>query len=156
MQFSSKYIYRNVKNVKLIAILNHRTKKLLQQTVITCIALAIALTAFAIYPLFLYIFWNDTKPLLLPIVLPFFHPQSNLGYYINVLLQIGICFFGVFGNYGYEIINSLILNNLWAATDVVQFSLNEFTLNLKGYQFVANRRASDFRNVFCQLQDIDE
>lgn len=155
LQFGSNHIYPNPRNDALARILDHRANALLQQTILICIALAIALSAFAIYPVYVYVF-GDIRPIFLPFILPFFNPQSNSGYFCGLFVQLGISYFGVFGNYGYEISSSVILNNLWAATDVIQFSLNEFTLNLYGYQFDRERRTRNFRNVLRQLQDVDQ
>lgn len=100
-----------------------------------------------------------------PIVLPFLNPNTNAGYYLSLLLQLIACGAGIIGNYGFEICYSIILNNLWAAGDVVQYELNELSLDAIRLNRGATKkpvsgvggdgRRIQFRRVLIQLQDID-
>lgn len=166
----TNHIYAGIKPLGLRKILDARADQLIVHTLAICAALAIALVGYIIYPLYLCVS-EGIKPMPLPIVLPFFNPSTNAGYYLSLLLQVTACGAGITGNYGFEICYSIILNNLWAASDVVQYELNELSLGANtcrlnrgatkepvagvGGADGGNGRRIQFRRVLIQLQDID-
>lgn len=75
-----------------------------------------------------------------------------MGYYINLANQGFIAIVGIIGNFGIEIAFSLISNNLWAASDVIKYNLDELQIG-EGCGESATVRGAKLRNIFVQIQD---
>lgn len=100
--FGGDFIYSNNLRGELSIILNKRANDLIQTTIYLCMTLLISCLAYIIYPLYTLVF--EGKHIMpIPIILPFLDPDSNLGYYPNILNQCMIAISGICGNIGIEI-----------------------------------------------------
>lgn len=86
--------------------------------------------------------------------LPYFDPETDIGYTINVINQTILSHFIVFCNVGHDCTLAMIINSMWAGTDVIKFSINEMVQrqSITGNDADQKRR---FTNVLKQIQDLD-
>lgn len=151
--FGSKYIYQTVKTGKLAKILDKRANQLIRDAALVCLALLVASITFAIYPFYLFI-TEGAYPMPIPVILPFTNLENNTGYALILANQVFIVFAGLTGNFCIEIWFSIIVNNLWAATDVIQYSLDEIAIGVERNETLTIRKFK-LRNVLVQIQDLD-
>lgn len=134
-------------------ILDERADELLKNAMFICLVLSIGSLTYSIYPLYLFVMKGEHLNLI-PIILPFTDPETNRGYYINLANQVIIAATGIIGNYAIEIGFTVMTNNLWAASDVIKYDLNEIVLGIKRGE-TKEVRSAKLRNVFVQIQDVD-
>lgn len=134
-------------------VLDERADELIRKSTIICLALSIGALTYSIYPFYLFVMKGE-HPNLIPIVLPYTDPDTNWGYYINLANQAIIAAAGITGNFAIEIGVLALTNNLWAASDVINYDLNEIVLGFKRGE-TKEVRSAKLRNIFVQIQDVD-
>lgn len=153
IHFGVNYIYSRVRPNAEERILNARAAQLMRNVFLLS---AILVTGFLLYlalPAFQLLFTGE-RITSLPYLLPFTELNTNRGYYINIVNQIWIAHFICISNVGNDCTFAMILNSLWAATDLIKYSLAELSeaLEADGFQF---EHQSRLRNIFVQIQDLN-
>lgn len=153
MFFGHQHIYPAGRTGKLAEILNKRANGLIKNSILVIIVLLISGVLYFIYPLYVF-FVDGVRPTPIPILVPFVDPETSHGYLWGIGNQAIIAAVGFVANMGIEIMVALLVNNLWAASDNIQFSLDELALNVRRGRPVAVRQAQ-LRNILVQIQDLD-
>lgn len=151
--FGTKFLYPNDKKGKLAQILDKRADELMRKTAQICLAFVVASVLFVIYPFYLLIM-EGTRPTPVPIIVPFFDPDTKLGYGLSLVHQFIYAVSGMMGNLCFEIFFSTIINNFWAAADIIQYSLENLPLEVHSVQERINRKRL-ITNILIQIQDVD-
>lgn len=150
--FGRTHIYTNQVDAKLNKILDQRVNQGLRQACLVNLILLAAGLALVAFPIYDFVI-NHEQLRILPVAVPFIDLTSTLQYYLNFFQQIVFALIGVSSTLGLETSYILIINNMWAATDVIKYHLDEISNRLhtkqpKEYQAI-------FRQVLIQVQDID-
>lgn len=153
MFFGSDKLYPPNKKGRRAIILDKRADELIRRSVFICLALGASTLIFTFYPLYLLVTKGEL-PSYMPIILPYTDPETNRGYYINLVNQSVIASVGVIGNFCIEIGISVMVNNVWAASDIIKYELNEIALGVERGESKQTCRAK-LRNLFIQIQDVD-
>lgn len=135
-------------------ILDKRANKLLSSCVAVCGTLVVIMTIHSIFPIYMAMFKGDTF-YAVPIILPFFNPNSTMGYYISLPYQLYLCSIAALGNLGYEVCSFSVLNNAWAAVDLIECSLRDLPLSGGDVASVGGNCRMEFKAIILQLQDFD-
>lgn len=151
--FGSDFIYPHNRKEELAQILDKRADQLIRKTAGICLALGVASVLYVIYPFYLFV-RDGTRPMPVPIIMPFIDPDTDLGYSLCILNQAILSVSGIFGNYCIEILFSLIINNLWAAFDIIDYALETLPIKVHSVQEKINRKRL-IRNILIQIQDVD-
>lgn len=144
-------MYTSHLSEELKKILGKRADSLMVNCVVVCIILIGSSGFFVAYPIFVFFFKNE-RVLPMPLPLPFTTAEEN--FYLNVGHQCFALFIGLLGNYGVEIGIAMVINSLWAASDIIVYNMKQINEKLeKG----VDRAACDmqYRNVLAQFQNLD-
>lgn len=151
--FGGHHIYTTSKTTERDKILDKRTVELLLNIIKITLAITVASISFIVYPIYEH-FYRKKHTTILSFELPFTVPESDTGYSLNLINQLLVCYVGFFGNIGIEMLTCIINNNLYAAIDVVQNTIEDMDLILAKGKF--NLETSlIFRNVLIRIQDLD-
>lgn len=144
------YDYRG-NDAKAIERLNEAAGDLLKVSLTGFVAVIFSSLTYVAYPLYTYLF-EDTRPMLIPIVLPFLEPEEGIGYYLNILNQFAISLTGVMGVIGIEFISSKIVNNVLTGVSMVEHAFDELETKKCDRESDINLK---LRNIAVQVQDLD-
>lgn len=138
-----------------IRICDQSAIKLLKDTAITLGIIVGSMNVYLGFPI--YSFWfNHELQLPIPVLLPFTDDESSLGLLFNFINQLFVCLVGLSGNIGIEIITCILKNNVWAATEAIGYSIDEFSGAIESSEFKLIRMIDlKFRNILVQVQDFD-
>lgn len=152
--FGHLHIYPTERTGKYAQIANKRANDLMQNSLVVIIIILIAGVLYLVYPIYEYIV-DGVRPMPVPIIVPFVDPDTTWGYLWIIGNQLAIATVGFVANMGIEIMVALLVNNLWAASDNIQYALDELALDVRRGRPVAIRQAQ-LRNVLVQVQDLDQ
>lgn len=153
--FGHRHIYPTDRTGKFAQILNKRANDLMKNSILVIIVIIISGFLYFVYPMYVF-FVDGVRPSPIPIIIPFVGSTDSLyGYLWSVGNQSIIVSVGFVANLGIEIMVALLVNNLWAASDNIQFGLDELALNVRRGRPVAMRQAQ-LRNILVQIQDLDQ
>lgn len=133
--------------------LDQRVTELLRNVLIISGLLCSGFIVFESLPLARFILTGQ-RTMVTAVQLPFFNPETNIGYIVNVINQTILSHFIVFCNVGHDCTLAMIINSMWAGADVIKFSIEEMVQrhSITGNDADQKRR---FRNVLMQIQDLD-
>lgn len=151
--FGHDYLYPSEKRSELSMILGNRALELMKKSALSVLALCLASVAYAIYPFYLYLA-EGSHPMPIPIILPFTDPETNTGYYLSLANQGFIMCLGIIGNFAIEIATTLTTNGMWAASDIINYRLNELGIGATRGEAESVRKAK-LRNILIQIQDLE-
>lgn len=142
-------------NPNYIRICDKSTIKLLK-TVLTVICMICFICSYYyIIPIAHYILTKEVH-LPVPILCPFTNLISTNGILINVVNQMFMCFYGLSGMIGIEIIQLMLKNTVWASTLAICHSIDEFSLAIEHSNVSSTITVHYlFRNILIQVQDVD-
>lgn len=87
--------------------------------------------------------------------LPYFEKDSDCEYTLNMILQAIMAFYLVVGDLAIEMASCAINNAIVLMPDLIQYSLNEFQMELKTNESAHAKSVAQLRNVFLQIQDFN-
>lgn len=151
--FGEKFIYAYQGNNKRVTkILNEGAWQLLWMSLTIFAAIIFSCLTFVSYPLYTY-FFENARPMLIPVIFPYFDPETGAGYYLNVLNQLAISFIGMTGVIGIEFISSKIVNNVLIGVSIIEHALGDIADDFSTGQ--RSKGVSKMRNIVLQIQDLD-
>lgn len=153
MFFGHDYIYPNDKKGKLGKMLDKRADELIKSAIFVLAILLFAALIYILYPMYTVVA-EGARPFPVPVFFPFLDPETKIGYYLNILNQAIMSVITLCGNLAIEVCVTLLVNNLWAAADVIQHHLDEVQVGIKSGESNAVRNAR-IRNILVQIQDLD-
>lgn len=151
--FGDAIYSEDIVSKELKAILGKRATELMLSAGGVCLVLVVSSIITVLYLLYTFIFEGD-RPLPIPVELPYTDVYEGYGYLINMAHQAILLYIGIMGNYTIEIGMAIFLNNLWAAADVIIYSIKKIddSFNDGTSSYI---RDIQFRNVLNQIQDLD-
>lgn len=153
--WGDKSIFYYVGNDKIILNkLNVSAKYLGRTSISISIGIIFAALAYGIYPIYIYI-WKNERAMIIPIITPFFDPDSVTGYHTNIVIQLSISTVGIMGIIGLELITSIMVVNVYTAVKIIECDLNELNkllLNENAEKYFVNQY---LREIVVKIQDID-
>lgn len=153
--FGTDYIYQDsYENEKLKRLHSKSASVFIKSTMGIMFNIVFSASGFACYPMYLFWFKNE-RPMTIPIILPFTHPETTLGYYENIANQLVINVTGFFGNIGLECLTAFLINNVFVAVETLCFEMEEFAVGLKSGKIADMEKKLRLRNFLVQVQDID-
>lgn len=151
--FGEKFIHAyQGNNKKVTKILNEGAWQLLWMFLTVFAAILFSCIIFVSYPLYTYLFEN-ARPMLVPVIFPYFEPETGPGYYLNVLNQLAISFIGMIGVIGIEFISSKIVNNVFIGVSLIEYALGDLGNDISKGQ--RTEGVIKMRNIVRQIQDLD-
>lgn len=151
--FGGHHIYPDNCSGELGLILDKRANQLIRHSIAILIVLLTASIAYTIYPFSLYLLYGEhVHPV--PLVVPFFNPNDDIGYYTSLAIQLSIGIGGVIGNIGTELLFAAILNGMWAATDVIEHTMQQISRSINKH-ISAMERKRQIHDLMLQMEDLD-
>lgn len=100
-------------------------------------------------------FFTDEREMILPVVLPFTDPETDLGFTVNMVNQMISVLLGTFVIPGTEIVTCILKNNVTATAAVIENSLLEFKCMARKEKIFSNKCIWEFRNIIMKILDFD-
>lgn len=121
------------------------------------INLIILLTIFFASSVPLYnIFFTDKNDMIVPIILPFFDPDSQSGIYMNLVNQLVFCAYGAIIIPGTELVTCVLKNAVSVTAHVIENALIEFDDSLQQSTEHSSEQLLKFRNIILRILDYDK
>lgn len=150
--FSGEYIYKDFDEpIKYTKVCDESVGQMVKVAFEDLALFILAMLIMNVLPAYLYFFKNE-RELVLPFILPFTDPETNLGYYINQTHHVIYGFIGVCGLTGIEFINEILKNAVWVQSVAICYSfdeLNEFIEKKAGDDFQLDLRLRDILAKVC-------
>lgn len=119
----------------------------------------LALLLFALFladciPMYYNIFKNQ-RQMIIPVIVPFVHPDTELGYIVNSANEMLFLIFGPLVIFGTEMITCVLKNAVTTASTVVGNSLEELGDSLEKCKTFDLGRSRYFTNIIVKITDYD-
>lgn len=151
--FAGKYIYAECNSSKRrYNICDQMANQLIKDSIRTVTMVTLSMMMFSALPIFLTIFLHQ-QHMIIPIILPFTDPESNVGFYLNFIHQIFFGLLGPFAIVGIELCTCININAAMAAAAVARTDLEDLEIALHTNSTFTAQRAQEFRNIIVEIQD---
>lgn len=100
-------------------------------------------------------FFTDEREMLLPVILPFIDPDTQLGFTINTINQMITVPMGIFVIPAAELTTCVITNIIQTTAALIENSLIEFKSLVKADKNFSNKCVLEFRNILMKIADFD-
>lgn len=153
--FAGNFVYQDSYNKAKLKITHDNCARRLIKSAVG-IMLTIIFSSFptVLYPVYLH-FFENARPMIVPIILPFIDPETTNGYYKNICNQLVFCIVGLMGNVGIECISAFWVNNIEVSIETIRFELNELSDALLSDIGTELNKKMKLRNILIQMQDVD-
>lgn len=121
----------------------------------TFLWLNISFTILVFIPIIVILSGNKDM-MIIPIVIPFFEPNSIFGYYINLSNQLVFCFLGAFSTLGIETTTCMLKSYMETAAAVIQLEMEELSEHLQQNSTFTKKRTIEFRDIIVKIQNFDK
>lgn len=112
-----------------------------------------AFIIFELLPLATFLL-TGVRKMITMVQLPYFDPESNVGYVLNIINQTVLSNFVVFCNVGHDCALASIINTMWAGSDVIKYSIDQMVERYRETHDVVEHKYR-MRNILIQIQDLD-
>lgn len=157
--FSRDYIYANFSVSKNV---NHICNQMAINLFVSCTRTAILINfsfmLAAAGPTY-KLFFTDQKELFVPVILPFINPDTEFGFWVNLIYQLMNCSVGVFVLLGTETGVCVIKGNINISAAIIETEMKELENQLHadedGDEVHSDENTSIFRNIILQILDLN-
>lgn len=126
--------------------------QLIKDSIRTVTMVTLSMMMFVAVPMFLIIFLRQ-QHMIMPIILPFTDPESDDGFYLNFIHQIGFGLLGPCAIVGIEMCTCVNINAAMTAAAIIRTDLEDLELALHTNSTFTAHRAQEFRNIIVEIQD---
>lgn len=153
--FAGSFIYANFKKTPK----NHNVCEQMAVYLLTKsikIEMLIAFSLFLMYCVPLYnISIRREYDVIIPIILPYLNPKSQIGFCANLANQLMFCVYVLPIMFGIELITCLLKNTISVAAAVIQNEVDEFAEILSENDDFTPKYAHQFQNILVKIMDFD-
>lgn len=154
--FSGQYIYVENEH-RTVADTNVRDKMathLITSSIKTLSLFNASLILMLAVPAFLIVVMRQDL-LIVPVIIPFIDPESDVGYLLNVANQLIFCVIGTVSLLGIELSTCIVKNGVIAAAAVIKYELVKLDKILHINKEFTPERMQEFRNIVAEILDFD-
>lgn len=154
INFGGRYIYLDDENSSKYSLVQKENVKRLERTsVILLVLITSAYFLYGLVPLYAFCFQNIRAT---PIAtrLPYFDPQSNVGFAMNLLQQGIMVTYGMVGNFCIQTGVVLLINAIMAVPELLRVDLNELAKEVQLHG-MSSRARNQLRHILMKIQDFD-
>lgn len=153
--FAGKYIYANNNGSKKYnEICDRMANHLIMTSIKVNLLVLFSYNISVIAPLY-KIYFTDEKEMIIPVILPFIDPDSDIGFNINLLSQNITCVCALFIVPGTELVTCILKNTILAIAAIIDNTLTEFKVRLKTDKVFSTKNAPEFGNIVLKIIDYD-
>lgn len=99
--------------------------------------------------------FTDDKEMIIPVILPFIDPETEHGFYINLISQLITSTFGAIGVPAIEVGTCIMKNTISTSAAIIENSLIEFKNGLESNGNFTDARTCQFRNIIMKIFDFN-
>lgn len=151
--YGHDYMYPVNEDELLHPVLDEASKKLWIDTAKVMTVFTISIALYGSHPLYLYIF-HGTRPMLVPVYLPFINQDEGVGYYINIMNQYCMSYMYILDSFAHEISFAIILSNLWTGVSLIKHAVSQ--LNATASEKTAVELKCDLIELIKKVCDMFE
>lgn len=154
-QFASNFLYANSETSKSkYSVCNRMAIDLVTSTSKVLVLIAFSFSFITCGPTYKNLF-TDEREMIIPVILPFIDPETEMGFYINLISQLICLALGSLGIPSIEVITCILRNTISLSTAIIEDSLNELKNSLERDGNFSIEHAWQFRNIIIKILDFN-
>lgn len=100
-------------------------------------------------------FFTDDREMIIPVILPFIDPETNRGFFINLICQLITSTYGAILVPAIEVVTCILKNAIFTYAVIIEDSLIELKNALELHRNFTDEFAWKFRNIIIKISDFN-